>query len=207
MAIVKGGLAQGLSGKAGGVVFVLRDGNTYIRSLPERSKNSWSPRQQMHRVRFKAINDYCAKYKHSLIPQIWNLAGVHGHGYNQFLKANMPAFGPDGQLEEVEKLHFSAGKLPLPQNLKATRSNDTPSKVDVSWINDTKLPKVNLQDELIMVAGYPDHRTTPIATGILRSKCNALIDLPDEYKTITGIYLFFAAYTKDAYSPDQYFGL
>jgi len=147
MAIATGGLAQGLSGKAGGVVFVLRDGNTYIRSLPERSKNSWSPRQQMHRVRFKAINDYCAKYKRSLIPQIWNLAGVLGHGYNQFLKANMPAFGlDDGRLEKVGKLHFSAGKLPLPQNLKATLSYDNPPKVEVSWINDTYLTKVCLKN-------------------------------------------------------------
>jgi hypothetical protein len=207
MAIVKGGLAQGLSGKVGSVVFVLRDGKTYIRSLPERAKNSWSPRQQMHRVRFKAVNDYCAKYKHSLIPQIWNLAGVPGRGYHEFLKANMPAFGLDGQLEEVGKLHFSDGKLPLPQNLEAKRSDETPSQVEVSWINESKLPKVNLQDELMMVAGYPDHRTAPIATGVLRSKGNALIDLPDEYETIGGIYLFFAAYKKDAYSPDQYFKL
>ena len=146
MAIVKGGLAQGLSGKVGSVVFVLRDGKTYIRSLPERAKNTWSPRQQMHRVRFKAVNDYCAKYKHSIIPQIWNLAGAPGRGYHEFLKANMPAFGPDGQLEEVEKLHFSAGKLPLPQNLKATLSYDNPPKVEVGWINDTYLTKVCLKN-------------------------------------------------------------
>ncbi len=207
MAQVKGGIAQGLSGKAGGVVFVLRDGKTYIRSIPIRGKNSWSPRQQMHRVRFKAVNDYCIKYKYSLIPQIWNLAGARGRGYHQFLKANMPAFGLDGHLEEVEKLHFSAGKLPLPQHFKAKRSDDTPSKVEVNWLNDTNLSQVYSHDELMMVTGYPDHRTAPIATGVLRSKGNALIDLPDGYETIGGIYLFFAAYKRDGYSPDQYFGL
>jgi hypothetical protein len=86
----------------------------------------------------------------------------------------MAAFGLDGQLEEVGKLHFSAGKLPLPQNLKAKRSDETPSKVEVSWINDTNLTKVRLNDELMMVTGYPDHRTAPIATGVLRSRCFVL---------------------------------
>jgi len=92
-------------------------------------------------------NDYCKKYKYSLIPHILNLAGVPGHGYHQFLKANMPAFGlDDGHLEKVGKLHFSAGKLPLPQNLKATLSYDNPPKVEVGWINDTYLTKVCLKN-------------------------------------------------------------
>ena len=97
----------------------------------------------MHRQRFKAISEYCNKYNYTLIPQIWNLAAENGHGRNLFVKANSPAFALDGQLAEVEKLHFSAGKLPLPQQLKAERSATDPSKVEVSWTNDENLSQVS----------------------------------------------------------------
>ena len=56
-----------------------------------------------------------------------------------------------------------------------------------------------------MVADFPDHFSAPIATGILRKKGEALIDLPADHENITGIYLFFRAYKKEGYSWDQYF--
>ena len=59
----------------------------------------------------------------------------------------------------------------------------------------------------MMVVGYPDHSTAPIATGVQRSAGQALIDLPADNESSTGIYLFFAAYDLKSYSPDQYFGL
>lgn len=207
MARVKGGIAQGLSGMAGGVVFVLRDGKTYIRSAPQRSKSSWTPRQILHRERFKAVNEYCTKYKYTLIPQIWNLAAEHNYGYNLFLKSNMPAFGLDGQLTAVDKLHFSAGKLLLPQQFTAKRSISVSTKVEVAWMNDVNMAKMYNYDELMMVVGYADHSTAPIATGVQRSLCQALIDLPADIENITGIYLFFAAPDRKSYSSDQYFGL
>jgi len=161
----------------------------------------------MHRERFKAINEYCKKYKYSLIPQIWNLTAEYGHGYNAFLSANSPAFALDGQLTDVDKLHFSAGELPLPQQLKAKRSESDASKVEVSWMNDENLSPVFSHDELMMVAGFPDHFTAPIATGVLRKKGEALIDLPEDFENIGGIWLFFRANKKDGYSGDQYFGI
>jgi uncharacterized protein (UPF0332 family) len=47
----------------------------------------------------------------------------------------------------------------------------------------------------------------PIATGVLRKKGEALIDLPEENENIGEIWLFFKAYKKDEYSGDQYFGV
>jgi hypothetical protein len=46
-----------------------------------------------------------------------------------------------------------------------------------------------------------------IVTGIIRKKSEALTDLPEDYSTITGIWLFFRANKKDGYSGDQYFGI
>ena len=56
-----------------------------------------------------------------------------------------------------------------------------------------------------MVCAYPDRFTTPFATGVLRKKGEALIDLPAETETITGIWLFFRAPKGEAYSWDQWF--
>ena len=59
----------------------------------------------------------------------------------------------------------------------------------------------------MMVAGFTDHFTAPIATGVIRKKGEALIDLPAESENISGIWLFFRSYKKDGYSGDQYFGI
>ena len=204
MARIIGGI---LKGKVGGTVHSEWHGIETVKSVPRHSKNSWSDKQVLHRQRFKAINEYCAKYKYSLIPQIWNLTAEYGHGYNLFLKSNAPAFALDGQLTAVEKLHFSAGELPLPQQFTAKRKDDDPSKVEAAWTIDENLSAVYSHDELMIVAGYGDHFTAPIATGVLRKQGEAVIDLPADYSTITGIWLFFRAYKKDGYSWDQYFGI
>jgi len=204
MARIRGGKVVG---KIGNVVHTGWKGIEVLKTAPHRSMDSWSGKQVMHRQRFKAISEYCNKYKYTLIPQIWNHAAENGHGRNLFVKANSPAFALDGQLAEVDKLHFSAGKLPLPQHLKAERSGTDPTKVEVSWMNDENLSQVYAHDELMMVCAYPDRFTQPIATGALRKSETSLIDLPGNPENITGIWLFFRAYKKDSYSPDQCFGL
>lgn len=207
MARRKAGHGQGYSGKVGGIVQVQSNGLEIIRMPQVRSKKSWSEKQLLHRKRFKMINEYCGKYIHSLIPLIWNPAAEYGHGYNLFLKANSPAFSQEGQLEFVDKLHFSAGKIPLPPQFTAKRSEDDPSKVVVNWTDEDYFAGIYAYGELMMVAGFPDHFTQPIATGVLRKKGEALIDLPEDYSAITGIWLFFRGEKKDGYSGDQYFGM
>ncbi len=204
MARIKGGV---LRGRVGNIVYSEWNGIEVVKAAPNRSKNSWSERQLLHRQRFKAISEYCGKYRYTLIPQIWNLAAENGHGHNLFLKANSPAFALDGELTAVEKLHFSAGNLPFPQQIRAKRQAGDPSKVEVIWTNDENLSPQYAHDELIMVAGYADHFSALIATGVLRKKGEAVIDLPADYSTITGIWLFFRTYGKDGYSCDQYFGI
>jgi hypothetical protein len=169
-----------------------------------RSKKSWSEKQLLHRKRFKVINEYCGKNQY-LIHTIWNMAAEYGHGYNAFLKANTPAFSQEGELSFVDKLHFSAGNIPLPQQFTAKRSESDPSKVEVKWMDEDYFANLHSHDELMMVAGFPDHFTAPIATGVIRKKGEALIDLPAESENISGIWLFFRSYKKDGYSGDQYF--
>jgi hypothetical protein len=95
----------------------------------------------------------------------------------------------------------------VPQQLKAERSGSDPSKVEVSWTNDENLSQAYSHDELMMVCAYPDRFTGLIETGAIRKTGSAVIDLPENPETITGMWLFFRAYKKDSYSADQYFSL
>jgi hypothetical protein len=207
MARVTSGIGKGFSGKVSGLVFSQRDDETYVRTAPQRKKNSWSPRQQMHRQRFKAVHEYCAKYRYTLIPEIWNHASENRHGFNLFLKANMPAFALDGELADQSKLHFSDGRLPLPLQFNAKRMTGDPSKVEVSWHNDENLSGIYSRNKLMMVAGYNVRFTTPSETQIQRKDGSGIINLPSDYEQVTGIWLYFALADKKEYSPDQYFGI
>lgn len=206
MARVRAGYGTGYSGKVGGIVYVQAGGQEILRMVQVRSKNSWSDRQKQHRARFKVINDYCRKNKY-LIRLIWNLASESGHGYNLFLKANSPAFALDGELAYPDKLHFSAGMIPLPPIFNANRSAGDPTKIEVSWTDETYLANHHMYDELMMVTGSVGHFTKPIATGVLRKNGEALLDLPAGYESVPGIWLFFRSNKMDEYSADQWFGI
>ena len=183
MARIKG---NKLIGKVGNVVHTEWKGIEVVRALGARSKNSWTEKQKLHRQRFKEINEYCGKNQY-LIHTIWNMAAENGHGYNLFLKANTPAFSQEGELAFADKLHFSAGKIPLPQQFSAKRSAGDPSKVEVNWTDEDYFANLYSHDELMMVCSYPDHFTQPIATGVLRKRGEAVIDLPENPENITGI--------------------
>jgi hypothetical protein len=71
-----------------------------------------------------------------IIQPIWNLIPGKGSGYNRFLKANMPAFGFDGQLVDRSMLHFSDGVLPFPFHFRVEVITDVSNKIKVSWEND-----------------------------------------------------------------------
>jgi hypothetical protein len=206
MARTKAGNGQGYSGKVGGVVYVQSNGQEIIRTVQVRGKNSWSDKQEQHRLRFKAINEYCGK-NIPLIKLIWNMASETRHGYNLFLKANAPAFAQDGKLAFTDKLHFSAGIIPLPPIFTAKPSDGDPTKIEVKWTDEEYFANLYSRDELMMVCAYPDRFTKPIATGVLRKKGSALIDLPEGAEAIKGIWLFFRGYKGAAYSWDQWFGI
>ncbi len=204
MARIKGG--NRMTGKVGNLVYTQWKGIDVVRINAVRSKSSWTDKQKLHRQRFKAINEYCGNNQF-LIHTIWNMAAENGHGYNLFLKANTPAFSHEGELAFKDKLHFSAGKIPLPYQFTAKRSESDPSKVQVNWTDEPYFANLHTHDQLMMVCAYPDRFTQPIATGVLRKMGKALIDLPADPETITDIWLFFRDSKGEAYSGDQWFGI
>ena len=152
MAKVKGGIESMLSGKFGNMVFVQRDGKTYMRSAPKRKKDSSTPAMLLNQKRFGEVIRFCSQFKDTVIPQIWNLAAVGTSGYRLFQKTNSPAFGPDGSLMNQKLLRFSTGKLPLPQGLEAGRPEVGGSIIEASWSQDLKMGGIHLQDELMIIS-------------------------------------------------------
>jgi hypothetical protein len=207
MARITGGIGKFISGKLESVVFVQREGMTYVRKLPEYTKSSWTPRQKLHRERFRLVNAFCRQNQMRIIIPIWNRVPGKGSGYNRFLKANMPAFGLDGKLADRAMLHFSDGILPLPFHLVVEMVNDENDKINVSWDNDSFTSGKNDLDELMMVPAYSEGFGEPVRTGSSRKAAKVSLVLPAGPSKVEAVYLFFASNDYRQYSPDRYFEL
>ena len=206
MGKIKGGVNGNLSGAAGNVVFYSMNGENYFRTLQRRrSKNSWSERQELNRKRFTALSAFWKGFSHTPVEQIWQAAEKGKRAHNLFLSANSPAFAPDGTLADRERLHFSAGQLPLPHRLTAVCSPEDPQAVQVSWQDDPGSGSARPDDELKMIVYQDGNFTGPVATGAFRKEQTALIRLPSGMGTPREVYLFFASDKRKMYSPDQYF--
>jgi hypothetical protein len=206
MAKLKGGTEAMISGKVGGLVFFDYFGERHVRLAPNRrKKNSWSPKQVAHRKRFSAIYAFWGQYERTEIQKIWKLAAVKMHAINLFMKTNMPAFGPEGELIDLERLHFSAGQLPLPHLLTAAPAAGDPEKIEVAWQDDSGSAHARSNDELLAMIAHDGKFTGPLQTGVLRKAKNGVIQLPAGIGAVQGIYLFFTSKERMAYSPDQYF--
>ena len=129
------------------------------------------------------------------------------HAINLFMKTNMPAFGPEGELMDIERLHFSTGQLPLPQLLNPVRMPGDPEKIEVTWQNDSGNAHARSNDELLVMIAHDGKFAGPIETGCIRKTESAVIQIPVGTGTVQGIYLFFASKERMFYSTDQYFKL
>ncbi len=208
MAKLKGGTEAMISGKVGGLVFFDYFGERHVRMAPkDRKKSSWSAKQQAHRKRFSAIYAFWGQYERTEIQKIWKLAAVRMYAINLFMKINMPAFGPEGELMDPERLHFSAGQLPLPHLLTAAPADGAPEKIEVTWQDDSGSAHARSNDELLTMIAHDGKFTGPIETGFVRKTKNAVIQLPVGIGAVQGIYVFFASKERMSYSPDQYLKL
>ena len=200
MTKVTGGLESMLSGKFGNMVFVQRDGKTYMRRAPTRKKDASTPRMLLNQKRFGEVMRFCGLFKSTVIPQIWNFAAVGTSGYRLFQKTNSPAFGPDGSLADPKKLLFSTGKLTLPQGIEAHRMTVESTTIQVSWQKDPHLGGKNLKDELMYVSAADGLYSEITNTGIVRGALNGSFELPETFKAATHIYLFFTSQDRRDYS-------
>jgi hypothetical protein len=207
MAKMKRYLGELVSGRIGNVVFFQLNGKSYVRAAPVMKKNSWTEDQKFQRQRVSKASGYWRALRSEQVSKIWNSAAQEMNGYAWFMKANMPALEMDGTLIDPKLLKVSAGKLPMPQQLKAERQPDDTSTFIVSWQNDPHLRGKRLQDEL-MIVSYADGKFSKVtATGIVRSALNGSFQLPLKPVNASHLYLFMASSDKEEYSESICFGI
>ena len=205
MAQVTGGMGSMLSGKVGGLVYVQFNGGTYTRKVPRRKKDAWTPGMLLNLERFKQVNSFCAQFKYSVIPQIWNAAAEKMSGYALFLKSNMPAFAPDGSLANPKLIRFSTGKLTMPQGLMAGRTEAEGNIIEASWPKELHVGGIHLRDELMVISAADGVYSDIMATGITREALHGTFELPIPHETATHIYLFFESLDHRDYSESVCF--
>ena len=200
MTKVRGGIESMLSGKFGNMVFVQRDGKTYIRRAPRRKKNSSTPRMLLNQKRFGEIIRFCSLFKTTAIPLVWNRAAQGTSGYRLFQKTNSPAFGPDGSLLDPKLLRLSTGTLTLPQGFTAGRAEAGGTVIEVGWPEDEHLGGLSLQDELMAISASEGQYSDVLTTGILRGQLTGTFELPELPVQATHLYLFFGSWDRRDYS-------
>jgi hypothetical protein len=192
-----------ISGMIGGLVAVRGKYVNILRSAP-RSRSVWSEKQEQTWNRFRALTDLWNRFRFTPVQKMWKIADKGQRGINLFIKTNMPAFDPDGALVDPERLHFSAGSLPLPYEITAVRSAQEPDKIEVTW-NTSPVPgSARPDDELMMMVASNGNFKGPVATGTIRKAGSAVIQ-SGELVTAEAVYLYFASDKRKIYSWDQYF--
>jgi hypothetical protein len=200
MAKMKRYLGELVSGRIGNAVFFTLNGKSYVRAAPVRKKNSWTSDQKLQRQRISKASSYWRALRSEQVSKIWNSAAQEMNGYAWFMKANMPAFEMDGTLIDPKLLKVSAGKLPLPQLLKAERLADDASTIKVSWQNDPHLKGERLNDELMAISFADGKFSQVTATGIVRNALQGSFNLPLKPVNATHVYLFMASTDREEYS-------
>ena len=120
----------------------------------------------------------------------------------------MPAFDPDGALEDVRKIQLSTGKLLLPPDLQAVRSASDTASIEVNWTEEPHILGQRLSDELMVVSAADSHYSEITQTGIKRGDLQGTFVLP-LLRPFPGthIYLMFTSKDRRDYSPSACFVL
>jgi len=120
----------------------------------------------------------------------------------------MPAFDPDGALEDVRKIQLSTGKLPFPPDLLAVRSASDTASIEVNWTEEPHILGQRLSDELMVVSAADSHYSEITQTGIKRGDLQGTFVLP-LLRPFPGTHIYLMFTSKDGrdYSPSACFVL
>jgi len=205
MATIENGQLTGLIGP---VVAVRGKKKGILRIAPQKGNSKKrSEKQILSQNRFGAVVTFWKRFDHTSIQKIWKIADEGDRGINLFISINMPAFGTEGQILDPERLHFSAGQLPLPHRFTAVRSPEDPVKITVSWDKDQEPGAGRGDDHLMLIAAKEGSYSALLDTGAERRAGSAVIHLPPGMETAEAVYLSFGSEKRGMYSEDVWFGI
>lgn len=206
MAKLPGGVNGPISGTAGPVTLYTVEGKVYMRgAMRPRSKDSWSSKQVSYRKRVRQVGQLWRSLANNPARECWRASSKPNPGYSLFLKTNLPAFNEDGSHMDLEWLHLSIGKIPLPHLLKASPSAAGPATWEISWQDDSGKGEASADDKLIIMVADDNGFSHPIVTPYNRKQQSAMVKLPEQPIGVQGIFVSFKSRDGKSQSIDQFF--
>ena len=200
MAVVEDIYGKVVTGKVGTVAFYMSRGKTVMRSLPVNRSSHRTENQLRNQRRFQEIRKFCSLFKSIVIPQIWNGLSTTSSGYHLFMKANSPAFDPEGIVSDPMKIRLSMGKLTLPEGMQAQRTTAGGTTIEVKWEKDGPLAAQSANDKLMVISAGDGKYSDMKATGLKRGNLGGTFELPPMALPASHIYLFFESLDQRYYS-------
>ncbi len=198
---------KNISGTLGNLVFYQRNGGTYIRMKPTKYRDKKTDKQVLLRGRFAGCNYFYKCLQADMFRQVWKTVAkdTGKNAQNMFIRHNIHAFGKEQGITDYERLHFSAGLLPLPRKLGLERRNAHDCRV--YWEYNPREAIGSPTDRLYVVELHTDLRIRLHETGVCRREGEALFSTFYAIDKETHLYGFWGNEAGTSFSPSHYFPL
>lgn len=180
MAKNKHGFPGGFTGKIGNVVLVQRGDTYYMRSVPAKTVNPRSPKQQANRRIFGLSSSLAAKLAPFLRISMQPVPDKSPRGAFISLNKNTSiVYGEHGPVILYPKLILSAGTLPPPIRLSAVREH--PGVLRLNWeAGDAPSHTARQRDTLLFLLLVPDtHERFFVIHGPERHETTYALPIPE----------------------------
>lgn len=195
-----------LKGTIGNIVFCQRKGITYVRTKPTKYRDAKTDKQLVARGRFRGCNRF---YKYELeadmLKLVWkSLAEKTGKNpSNIFMQHNYYAFGMDSEVTNYERLQFSAGLLPMPDQLQIGHYNKR--NCTLQWKFDPEENTGLTDDRLYIVELSEPKRPKIHDLDIYRSEGKASFSTLEDINKNMHLYCFWGNKAFTSFSATYYF--
>ncbi len=194
-----------MRGKLGDLVYYKWKGKQCVRRCRSYSNKPASPSQQATRSHFKACSlMYKFLCEDFLLPWQKASATTRMNGRNLFISRNIDAFRKEGNSPDFERLHFSTGKILVPNGLSCTSMGD--GQWCLSWEYDDEWTAPD--DQLYVVELHSDNPLCPLqVAGITALRCDrqAVFSTNQQMGLETHLYCYWGNAAKTKFSESVYF--
>jgi hypothetical protein len=135
MAIIKRGILGGFQKKIGNVVGSNWKGIDVMRTLPVSVANPRTAKQVEARTKFGTISKVASKLLGDIIKPLWDRFAQYQSGYNAFIKANIGAVGPSGNIA-MNQIVIANGKMEATP-ISVTSGAGTSGPFTFTWTDDS----------------------------------------------------------------------
>lgn len=194
-----------LTGTVGNVVFYEMNGIMYARTKPQKYHDAKTDKQLAMRGRFSGCSRFYKQLEDATLRHVWKTIakGSAINAKSLFMQHNIHAFGKDKEVSHYGRLQFSAGLLPLPENLQIKRSDD--HNCIIQWEHDPDEGLGSPYDILYIVEFHQLFRPGIHETGVTRQESKAVFSTYESISKYTHLYCFWSNEQRTSFSGTHYF--